>query len=77
MLTDGLDNRSSAGLNDVLQLAGAKGGEGDAVRVFTIAYGSEADVDGLKEIAEAFGGKAYTGDPDSIRSVYTQISSFF
>ncbi len=77
MLTDGIDNRSSAGLDDVIGLAGANGGEGNGIRMFTIAYGSEADVDGLKRLAEAFGGKAYVGDPDSIRSVYTQISSFF
>ena len=47
------------------------------MRVFTIAYGTEANRDELKSIADAGGGKQYDGDPDNIDAVYTSISSFF
>ena len=46
-----------------------------ACDVFTIAYGSGANTDVLKQIADASGGKQYTGDPQGIEAVYRQISS--
>jgi len=47
------------------------------IRVYTIAYGSQANKEVLKDIAEASGGKPFEGDPDDIESVYRSISSFF
>jgi len=47
------------------------------VRVFTIAYGEDANADALTSIADASGGEEYTGEPDEITAVYRQISSFF
>ncbi len=47
------------------------------IRVYTIAYGSQANKEVLKQIAESSGGKAFEGDPDDIESVYRSISSFF
>jgi hypothetical protein len=47
------------------------------VRVYTIAYGSQANKQELAQIAEASGGKGFEGDPKDIEAVYTQISSFF
>ena len=38
---------------------------------------SEANRSVLEQIAEASGGKGYTGDPTEIEGVYRQISSFF
>ena len=40
--------------------------EGTAIRVYTIAYGSEANKDVLTQIASASGGKEYAGDPKQI-----------
>ena len=40
---------------------------GPAVRVFTIAYGSEANADVLAEIANASGGKPFDGRPEGDR----------
>jgi Ca-activated chloride channel family protein len=76
VLTDGEDNKSSADVNDVIRrLKGTS--ESGNVRVFTIAYGTEANRDALKAVAVAGGGKQYDGDPDTIDAVYTSISSFF
>jgi Ca-activated chloride channel family protein len=78
VLTDGADNQSRAGIDQVLrELRRRSGSEGDGVRVFTIAYGSDAEREKLQEIARAGGGAAYSGDPATIERVYTQIASFF
>jgi Ca-activated chloride channel family protein len=58
-----------------VSLTGANAGSG--VKIFTIAYGSNADQDGLTKIANAAGGKEYAGTPQNIQSVYNQISQFF
>jgi hypothetical protein len=49
------------------------------VRVFTIAYGADAQgaAQALQRIADASGGKAYEGSTSDIESVYRSISSFF
>ncbi len=76
VLTDGEDNKSTAVVQDVVtRLRGTS--ESGTVRVFTIAYGVEANRDALKAIAEAGGGKQYDGDPNNIDAVYVSISSFF
>jgi Ca-activated chloride channel family protein len=78
VLTDGEDNQSStddAALVDTLEAQSAS--EGRAVRVYTIAYGSQANRRVLDAIAQASGGKSFEGDPDDIEAVYRSISSFF
>jgi Ca-activated chloride channel homolog len=76
VLTDGQDNKSSASASQVVKRIGG-GSEGDGIRVFTIAYGSDAAEQPLQQIAEAGGGREYAGDTDTIGAVYTSISSFF
>jgi Ca-activated chloride channel family protein len=78
LLTDGDDTDSKRTVEQVA----AELDQGDAenrVRVFTIAYGTEADAAAadLKRIATASGGRAYTGDTGDIETVYRSISSFF
>ena len=51
--------------------------EGTVVRVYTIAYGSQANKAELADIAGASGGKGFEGDPKDIEAVYRSISSFF
>jgi Ca-activated chloride channel family protein len=78
VLSDGADNSSASKLESLLDRLRSRGsGEGRQIRIFTIAYGSDANRDVLAKIAEASGGKAYAGDPQTIQSVYLQISSFF
>jgi Ca-activated chloride channel family protein len=78
VLTDGEDtsSRTSArALIDSLQRTAED--QEHNIRVFTIAYGGEANQKVLASIAAASGGKGYTGDPDEIAAVYREISSFF
>ena len=78
VLSDGADTSSVSKLQNLLdRLRSRASGEGRQIRIFTIAYGSDANRDVLAKIAEASGGKAYTGDPQTIQAVYLQISSFF
>lgn len=78
VLTDGMDNishRSRSQLVSQITPSGENAGEG--IKVFTIAYGSDADVNGLTMVANATGGQEYAGTPQNIRQVYLQISEFF
>jgi Ca-activated chloride channel family protein len=78
VLTDGQDNQSAITADALVsRLRADANGETGGVRVFTIAYGSGANVDVLKQLARASGGQQYTGDPAGIEAVYRQISSFF
>ncbi|RSN38176.1 VWA domain-containing protein [Amycolatopsis sp. WAC 01416] len=78
VLTDGR-NEDPGGI-DLPNLVGqlrTEGG-GEAVRMFTIAYGSDADLDVLKEIAETTQGVGYdSSKPDSIDQVFTAVISNF
>lgn len=79
VLTDGEDTASTQSVDDVINRLSDQA-EGDRrVRVFTIAYGTDVgdSTDVLKRIAEASGGKDYTGSTEDIESVYRSISSFF
>jgi Ca-activated chloride channel family protein len=78
VLTDGMDNRSSLHIDQLVNAISASGeNAGNAVKVFTIAYGSDADASGLTKIASATGGQEYTGTPQNIQQVFVQISEFF
>jgi len=78
VLTDGQDNASATPLPELLErLRREQGVESAGVRVFTIAYGSDASTADLERVAQAGGGRAYVGDPATIEAVYTQIASFF
>ena len=53
-------------------------GNAETVRLFTIAYGSDADQGVLKEIAEATSGSEYdSSKPDSINQVFTSVIANF
>ena len=78
VLSDGADTESRLSRANALAAIRARSeGEGRQIRIFTIAYGSDAKSDVLEEIATASGGKAYSGDPRTIEAVYLQISSYF
>ena len=65
VLTDGEDNQSQherQRAGPAAQAPGA-GRRSMSVRVFTIAYGRQANQDVLAQIAAASGGKEYSGDP--------------
>lgn len=78
VLTDGQDTASSRTQDQVVRELEAEGRrEGARVRVFTIAYGQEADEKVLARFAAATGGKAFVASTDDVESVYRSISSFF
>ncbi len=78
VLTDGKDTASARSLTQLLsavQPSGANAGAG--VKIFTIAYGGDADANILTQVATATGGQEYAGTPQNIRAVYSAISRFF
>jgi Ca-activated chloride channel family protein len=78
VLSDGQDTDSVANLREVKDTIGIGPEEGgNAPKLFTIAFGSDADTDVLKELAEITGGKQYSSDPESINQVYSEIATFF
>jgi Ca-activated chloride channel homolog len=78
LLTDGLDNQSSLSLSDLVGTLRAQSQrEEGQIRVFDIAYGTDADQNGLQQIADATGGKEFSADPTNVKTVYQSISSFF
>ena len=79
LLTDGEDTDSSLGADELISRLAAQGESEYQVRIFTIAYGAEAEgaEEALADIAKATGGQSYSGDTDDIETVYRSISSFF
>ncbi len=76
VLTDGQDTDSKTKLPALLN-AIRFDGERRTVRVFTIAYGQDADTTVLQSIADATQAKSYKGKPENIRSVFRDIATFF
>ena len=74
LLSDGLD---TASVNTENQMFGClpSGESVEGTKVFTIAYGSDADADLMLRIANRTNGKTFTGDPESIESIYIAISA--
>jgi Ca-activated chloride channel family protein len=77
VLSDGQDTSSSWTLPEVLEMIGTTEEGGNAIKLFTIAYGDGADTSVLQRIAEATGGRLFSGDPDTINQVYAEIALFF
>jgi Ca-activated chloride channel family protein len=78
VLTDGADTDSSMSLNQLLGEIGVHEEEGgNAIKVFTIAFGNNAEKHILIDISEATGGKQYDATPTTIRDIYAEIATFF
>jgi Ca-activated chloride channel family protein len=77
VLTDGQDATSTLRAQDVIDRLKLHSESDRRVRVFTIAYSSEASQEQLRAIARASGGDASTGTTANIVSVYERIGSFF
>lgn len=77
VLSDGQDTASQQDLEHVLTVIGSQAESGDATKVFSIAYGNDADEEILKNIAEVTGGRQYHADPETIQEIYESIATFF
>lgn len=77
VLTDGQNERQGGlDLDTLLRKLAAK--DGEAVRVFTIGYGANADQNVLRQIAQAADGAAYdSSNAGSIREVFQEVISNF
>jgi Ca-activated chloride channel family protein len=74
VMTDGIDEGSKLALG---ALNGRFSAEDAPVKVFTIAYGDDADASILTQIADAAKGSTARGNPDTIVQVYKDMASFF
>jgi Ca-activated chloride channel family protein len=77
VLSDGDDTESVITRSQLIEKIQGSSEGGDAIKVFTIAFGSDANEDVLRDIAEATGAQVYKGDPKTINEVYSQIATFF
>lgn len=77
LLSDG-KNETDGGPseNDMLSHL-PSGTEARGIKIYTIAYGDDADLDLLKTLANRTNGKQFTGDVGDIEAVYFLISSEF
>jgi Ca-activated chloride channel family protein len=78
VMTDGKnENPDDTALDGLIRELADQAPEG-GIRVFTIAYGQDADFDTLKRISEASRGAAYDAtDPLTIDTVFTNVLSNF
>lgn len=74
LLSDGQDTSS---VNSQNQMFGClpSGENVEGVKIFTIAYGDDADADLMLRIANRTNGKTFKGDPESIETIYNAISA--
>jgi len=76
VLSDGKDT-SSRTKNFDLMARMPKGEDTESIKVFTIAFGKEADVDFLKDIAERSNAVSMKGDESNIEMIYNAIATYF
>jgi len=74
LLSDGADTASKNSQNQMFNCL-PSGESVTGVKVFTIAYGKEADKDLMTRIANRTNGKSFTGDPENIETIYNAISA--
>lgn len=74
LLSDGMDTASNFSENQMFGCL-PTGENAEGTKVFTIAYGEDADKDLMLRIANRTNGKTFTGDPDSIEAIYNAISA--
>ncbi|MDW8325632.1 MAG: VWA domain-containing protein [Anaerolineales bacterium] len=77
VLSDGQDTASSLTLEALLQQIGQLQEGGASIKIFTIAFGDDADESVLRQIAEATGARSYKSSPENIMRVYGEIATFF
>ncbi len=78
VLSDGDDTASANTLDQINTEINASTGEGgNAIKIFTIAFGDGANKSVLQGIADPTGGKQYDSSPENIQKIYDEIATFF
>jgi Ca-activated chloride channel family protein len=75
LLSDGEDTVGHTTENQMFATCLPANAEADGIKIFPIAFGSEADKDVLARMADVSGGSMFTADPTSISNVYISISA--
>jgi Ca-activated chloride channel family protein len=75
VMTDGRENNSTITLQQLVRELNRE--SPIPVVVFSIAYGSDADMGTLRAIAEPTGGQVREGDLETIRDLYKILSTYF
>jgi Ca-activated chloride channel family protein len=68
---------STNSLDDVIDAIQIGEEGGNAIKLFTIAYGGEADQELLRALSELTGGKGFSAGTETIREIYSEIATFF
>jgi Ca-activated chloride channel family protein len=77
LLTDGRNEDDGISLDNLLSQVRTEEGA-QSVRLFTIGYGEDADLDTLRRISDTTNAAAYdSSDPTSIDQVFTAVVSNF
>ncbi len=74
VLSDGEDTASDRSENQMFDCL-PTGEDVTGVKVFTIAFGEDADKDLMTRVANRTNGKSFAGDPESIENIYNSISA--
>jgi Ca-activated chloride channel family protein len=78
VLSDGDDTASSATLDNLIyEINQAQGEGGNSIKLFTIAFGDNADSNILQQMADPTGGREYDSSPETIQKIYDEIATFF
>ena len=75
LLSDGGDTSSSLSENQMFVDCLPNGESIESVRVYTIAYGNDANRDLMTRIANRTNGRTFEGNPEAIDRIYTAISA--
>jgi Ca-activated chloride channel family protein len=74
LLSDGEDTSSTKSQNQMFSCL-PTGEEVEGTKIFTIAYGDDADSDLMLRIANRTNGQTFTGTPENIDRIYNAISA--
>ncbi len=77
LLSDGQDTASQASLNDAVRAISDARNSRTPVLVIPVAYGSDADINALSNIARASDTRVQSGDPQNIKRLLDIICSYF
>ncbi len=77
VMTDGRENNSYTTLDHLVRQVEDGNRTGVPVVIFSIAYGSDADMWTLEQISDASGGQVRAGDLETIRGLYKILSTYF
>lgn len=76
LLSDGKDTSSKRTLSDLLDKMPTTE-SADGTRIFTVAYGTDADEDLLKQISDRSNARMMKGDAKDIDKIYHSIAAYF